>query len=281
MPRSRFHAAKSTPSASSGQEMARHAIWTGTVSFSLVAIPVQVVKAVEPGRISFRTLHRKDFSPLSRRMFCPKENIEVPPEEIIRGYEIGPDRYIVVTDEELESVAPDRSRSIEIIEFVEMSEMDHIYFDRPYYLVPTKGGEKSYRLLVEILARSHKAGLAKLVLHEREYFVAIYSAEGALALIALHYSDEILTAADLAPAPAETDARKKGRVKKIIGGMLADFDPNGFADQRRKKMAALLKKKIKEKTPVTAPAAEVPEGEGPADLIAALEESMRQVKQGR
>ncbi len=281
MPKTRSHAAKATSSASPGQEAARHAIWTGTISFSLVAIPVQVVKAVEPGRVSFRTLHRKDFSPLARRMFCPKEQVPVPPEEIIRGYEIGPDRYIAVTDEELEAVAPERSRTIEIAEFVALPEIDPIYFDLPYYLVPARGGEKSYRLLVEILARSHKAGLAKFVLHEREYFVAIYSAGGALALITLHYNDEILAAADLAPPAAAPDPREKASVKKGIAAMLADFDPSRYADQRRQKIAALLKKKIKEKTPVTAPEAAAPEGEGPADLIAALEESMRQVKQGR
>ena len=280
MPRVRSHSDTSKSSARSGPEAAVHAIWTGTVSFSLVAIPVQVVKAVEPGRVSFRTLHRKDFSPLARKMFCPKEHVPVPPEEMIRGYEIGPERYIVVTDEELEAVAPDRSRSIEIAEFVALPEIDPIYFDHPYYLVPTKGGEKSYRLLVEILARSHKAGLAKFVLHEREYFVAIYSAEGALALITLHYSDEILSAADIAPS-AEIDPQEKARVKQGIAAMLDDFDPSRYADQRRQKIAALLKKKIKEKTPVTAPEVEAPEGEGPADLIAALEESMRQVKQDR
>jgi DNA end-binding protein Ku len=280
MPKTRSHTARSTSSASPGPEAALHAIWTGTVSFSLVAIPVQVIKAVEPGRVSFRTLHRKDFSPLVRRMFCPKEQVPVPPEEMVRGYEIGPDHYIVVTDEELEAVAPERSRSIEITEFVGLPEIDPIYFDHPYYLVPTRGGEKSYRLLVEILARRHKAGLAKFVLHEREYFVAIYSADGALALVTLHYSDEILSAVDIAPS-AEIDPQAKARVKQGIAAMLADFDPSRYADQRREKIAALLKKKIKEKTPVTAPEAAAPEGEGPADLIAALEESMRQVKQGR
>ena len=119
-----------------------HGIWSGTVSFSLVAIPVHLVKAVEPGRVSFRTLHRKDYSPLARRMFCPKEEVLVPPEEIIRGFEIGPDKYIVVTDEELEAVSPERSRTIEISEFIDMSEVDSIYFDHPYYLVPGKGGRK-------------------------------------------------------------------------------------------------------------------------------------------
>ena len=167
--------------------MAVHGIWSGTISFSLVAIPVQLVKAVEPGRVSFHLLHSKDYSPLARRMFCPEEEVMVPPEEIIRGYEIGPDKYILITDEELESVSPERSRTIEIVEFIDMQEVDPIYYDHPYYLVPTKGGEKAYRLLAEVMRRTNKAGLAKFVLHEREYLVAVKSTEGALALITLHY----------------------------------------------------------------------------------------------
>jgi len=281
MPRGRSHADKSKPSADSRQDAPVHAIWSGTVSFSLVAIPVQLVKAVEPGRVSFRTLHRKDYSPLARRMFCPKEEVLVPPEEIIRGYEIGPDKYIVVTDEELESVSPERSRTIEISEFIDLREVDPIYFDHPYYLMPAKGGEKSYRLLVEIMARANKAGLAKFVLHEREYLVAIKSANGALALITLHYSDEILAAADITPKEAASNAQEKNRFNKSIEKMLTDFDPTHYADERREKILALLKKKTKEMTPVLAPEAEVEEGEGPADLIAALEESMRQVKKSR
>ncbi len=281
MPRGRSHADKSKPSADSRQDAPVHAIWSGTVSFSLVAIPVQLVKAVEPGRVSFRTLHRKDYSPLARRMFCPKEEVLVPPEEIIRGYEIGPDKYIVVTDEELESVSPERSRTIEISEFIDLREVDPIYFDHPYYLMPAKGGEKSYRLLVEIMARANKAGLAKFVLHEREYLVAIKSANGALALITLHYSDEILSEADITPKEATSNAQEKNRFKKSIEKMLTDFDPTHYADERREKILALLKKKTKEMTPVLAPEAEVEEGEGPADLIAALEESMRQVKKSR
>ena len=175
---------------------------------------MQLVKAVEPGRVSFRTLHRKDYSPLARRMFCPEEEVPVPPEEIIRGYEIGPDQYIPVTDEELESVSPERSRTIEIVEFIDMQEVDPIYFDHPYYLVPAKGGEKAYRLLVEVMRRTNKAGLAKFVLREREYLVAIKSAEGALALITLHYHDEILADEDLAPPEDRTDPREKSRCQK-------------------------------------------------------------------
>ncbi len=262
-------------------EASGQGIWSGTISFSLVAIPVQLVKAVEPGRVSFRLLHNRDYSPLSRRMFCPKEEKIVPPEEIIRGYEIGPDKYILITDEELESVSPERSRTIEIVEFIDAAEVDSIYYDHPYYLVPTKGGEKAYRLLVEVMRRTGKAGLAKFVLGEREYLVALKSTRGALCLITLHYSEEILSDAEIAPAEGRVEPVEKNRLKKIIAAMTADFDPDKYADERREKLVTILKRKAKEEAPVEAPAVEEGEGESPVDLIAALEESMRKVKEKR
>jgi DNA end-binding protein Ku len=278
MKNSRPHSGTSKPSASLEHETTLHGLWSGTISFSLVAIPVQLVKAVEPGRISFRTLHRKDYSPLTRKMFCPQEGVLVPPEEIIRGYEIGPDKYLLITDEELESVSPERSRTIEIIEFIDLHEVDPIYYDHPYYLIPSKGGEKSYRLLVEVMRQTNKAGLAKFVLHEREYLVAVLSTEGALTMITLHYPEEILADQDLAPPAGVIDAADKTRLKKTIETMLADFNPRKYADRRRGKIMDLLTEKAKAKALVQAPEAEPEEGEGPADLIAALEESMRQVK---
>lgn len=260
--------------------MAVQGIWSGTVSFSLVAIPVQLVKAVETGRVSFRMLHSKDYSPLQRRMFCPEEETIVPPDEIIRGYEIGPGNYILITDEELESVSPERSRTIEIIEFIDMKEVDPIYYDHPYYLVPSKGGEKAYRLLADVMRRTHKAGLAKFVLGEREYLVAIKNMQGMLALITLHYSEEILPDEDITPKEGKIEVGEKSRMKKNIKHMMADFDPGKYADRRRKKIMDLLKK-ITEKALVEAPEVEDEEGEGPPDLIAALEESMRKVKKSR
>jgi len=256
-------------------------IWSGTISFSLVAIPVELLKAVEPGRVSFRMLHSEDFSPLARRMFCPKEDVMVPPEEIIRGYEIAPERYIPITDEELESVSPERSRTIEIVDFIDMKEVDPIYFDHPYYLVPLKGGEKSYRLLAEVMGRTNMAGLAKFVLAEREYLVAVKSTEGALALTTLHYSEDILSADDIAPKEGTTEAEVKSRMKKSIKTMMADFKPGKYADERRERLLDLLKRKAQEKAPVEAPVIEGEEEEGPIDLVAALEDIMRKVKKSR
>ncbi len=261
--------------------MAVQGMWSGTISFSLVAIPVRLVKAIEPGRISFRLLHSKDYSPLARRMYCPEEEAMVPPEEIIRGYEIGPEKYVLMTDEELQSVSPERSRTIEIIEFIDMKEVDPIYYDHPYYLVPSKGGEKAYRLLCEVMRRTNKAGLAKFVLAEREYLVAVTSRDGALALTTLHYSEEILPDGDLLPKKGKMTAEEQSRIKKSIESMIQDFDPGKYVNERRGKLVDLLAKKAKEKAPVEAPAVEEEEGEGPADLVAALEESMRKVKENR
>ncbi len=261
--------------------MAVQGIWSGTISFSLVAIPVRLVKAIEPGRISFRLLHSKDYSPLARRMFCPEEETMVPPDEIVRGFEIVPDRYILMTEEELESVSPERSRTIEILEFIDRKEVDPIYYDHPYYLVPSRGGEKAYRLLVEVMRRTNKAGLAKFVLAEREYLVAVTSRDGALALTTLHYSEEILPEEALSPKKGKTAADEQSRIKKTIEQRIEDFDPGKYANERRKKLINLLAKKAKEKAPVEASVAEEEEGGGPPDLVAALEESMRKVKENR
>lgn len=255
-------------------------MWSGTVSFSLVAIPVRLVNAVEPGRVSFRMLHTRDFSPLQRRMMCPRENRIVPPDEIVRGYEIFPNRYILVTDEELESVSPERSRTVEISEFIDMKEVDPVYYDRPYYLVPLKGGEKAYRLLAEVLGRTDKAGLAKFVMGDREHLVAVKSEKGVLSLITLHYSGEVISDKDIIPEQGKAAPSAQGRMKEIITSMIRDFDPDRYADEHREKVLELLKKKAVHTAPVEAPEAETEEKEsqGAVDLIAALEKSMREVK---
>jgi len=261
--------------------MAVQGIWSGTVSFSLVAIPVRLVKAIEPGRVSFRMLHSSDYSPLKRRMYCPEEGAAVPPQETIRGLEIGPERYVLVTDEELESLTPERSRTIEISEFIDLGNVDPVYYDHPYYLVPSKGGEKAYRLLAEVLRRTKKAGLAKFVLAEREYLVAVTHRDGALALLTLHYSSDIRPDGDISTKDETAGAEEEDRIRSSIDGMTGDFDPEKYADGRRKRIREILEKKAKEQAPVEAPAIAAGEEEGPPDLVAALEESMRRMKEAR
>jgi DNA end-binding protein Ku len=256
-------------------------IWSGTISFSLVAIPVRLVKAVEPGRVSFRMLHNRDYSPLLRRMFCPREETMVSSEEIVRGYEIGPEQYILITDEELESLTPERSRTIEIIQFIEMKEVDPVYLDHPYYLVPSKGGEKAYRLLVEVMDRTQKVGIAKFVLGEREHLVAVRSMEGVLSLITLHYSEDILPYDGIIHDEGRTDPEEENRLRRIIKEMTVPFNPERYSNERRRRITELVDEKITRNAAVEAPAVTAEEGEGPVDLVAALEESMRKIKEGR
>jgi DNA end-binding protein Ku len=283
-------ARKRTPAASpaakgKGQESAKQGIWSGTISFSLVAIPVRLVNAVEPGRVSFRMLHGKDYAPLQRRMYCPAEEKIVPPEEIIRGYELSADKYVTVTDEELESLTPERSRTIEILEFIDLKEVDPLFYDRPYYLVPAKGGEKAYRLLVEVLRKTNKAGLAKFVLAEREHLVAVKSEDGALSLITLHYSGDILPAGELAPKEMTIESEAQRLVQREVKKIISDFAPEKYADLRRKRIVEYLRKKAEATAPVEGPAVEGREergeGPGPPDLVAALREAMRAMKKKR
>lgn len=263
------------------REISSQGIWSGTVSFSLVAIPVRLVKAVEPGRVSFHLLHTRDYSPLERTMFCPEEEKIVPSEEIIRGFEIEPGKHVVVTDKELESVSPDRSRTIEIAEFIDIKEVDPIYYDHPYFLVPLKGGEKSYRLLAESMQRTKKAGLAKFVLDDREYVVLIMSRDGALAASTLHYSDEILSGDAMVPATDKATDDEENIIKKRIKGMMSDFAPERYSNDRRKRLLDMINKKVKKRAEVEAPEVEEEETEGMADLMTALEKSMHKVNKSR
>lgn len=257
-----------------------HGIWSGTVSFSLVAIPVKLVSAVG-GAGGFHLLHTKDHSPLRRRMTCPADGSIVQGADAVRGFEISPGKYVLVSDEELASAAPERSRSIEITEFVGLDEIDPVYYDRPYFLVPEKGGEKSYRLLTEALARTRKAGLARFALHEREYPVLVRSRDGALALETLHYRAEILPEKFGNTGAAASDEAKKAAVVKRINEMTAEFAPEKYGDERRAGLLEMIREKEKGKARVEAPEAGEEPAEEVADLMAALEASMRRTKKSR
>lgn len=257
--------------------MALQGMWSGTISFSLVAIPVQLVKATTSGRISFRLLHATDYAPLTRRMFCPRHGEPVPPDEIVKGYEIAPEHYLTVSDEELESLTPQRSRTIEILEFNPLHDIDPLYFDHPYYLVPRKGGEKAYQLLAEAMEQTGRAGLARFVLADREHLVAVRSSGGVLSLVTLHYHEELL--AEDAAVPDRAAAKDvKERIRTDIAALSAAFEPARYADSRRAKLMEMIERKLREEPPVEAPPATTAEGEGPPDLVAALEDIMRAMR---
>ena len=167
--------------------MADEAVWTGAVNFVLVSIPVELLPAVHEKRVAFRLMHQRDDALLKREMYCPADGSFVHGEHIVNGYEVGPNRYVVVTDDEYQVLEPSRSQTIQIDSFVNFDEIDPVYFDRPYYVVPREGGERSYRLLVEVMQETHKAGLAKFVMHDREHMVALWAQSDVLSLMMLHF----------------------------------------------------------------------------------------------
>ncbi len=260
-------------------------IWSGTVSFGLVAIPVSLVPAVRPPRAAFRLLHDKDNAPLRREMVCPAHNAPVEPKHMVRGFEVEPGRYVTVTDEELRALEPKRSRTIEITDFVDAAAIDPITYDRPYYLLPD-GAEKPYRLLVRALAEERRAGIARFVLYDREHLVALRGMEGLLCLFLLHFHDEIAAADGLA-AKAAAPAKDVKTIEKLIREMSGPFDPRKYPDREAEKLQKLLASKEKKGSVVKAPEIEAEGGEAAGgeeasdNFIAALEGSIARAKSRR
>lgn len=253
-------------------------LWSGTISFGLVSIPVTMVAAVREGRISLHLLD-EDGTPLKRRYYCPKDNREVHPEHILRGYEVAPDQYVVLRDEELESLAPEKSRDIDLRRFVKADDVDPLYFERAYYLLPGRESNKAYRLLAETMEKTGKAGIATFVMREKEYLVAIFAEGGILRAETMRFHDEIRTPEEIGlPEPDDVSARESQHVKKQIEKFAADrFDPRDFLDTHKKRLLELISRKESSQTDVVqseAPGEEEGGGRSLQDLMAALNESL-------
>jgi len=148
-------------------------VWSGSISFGLVNIPVRLFTAVREHRVAFHLLHDQDKARLRRKVVSSTTGREIHPEHIVRGYPVAPDKYVVVSEEELEACAPEKTKAIEITDFVKLSEIDPVYYERPYYILPQKGAARSYRLIVEAMKRSKRVGLGRVVIHEKEYLAAL------------------------------------------------------------------------------------------------------------
>jgi len=263
--------------------MPDESIWTGAVNFVLVSIPVEIVPAVHEDRIVFRLMHGKDGTPLRREMFCPADNVFVAPEQMANGYEVGPNRYVVVTDEEYEALEPRRSQTIAIDAFVNLRDIDPVYFDRPYYLVPRAGGERSYQLLTHVLQETHKAGLAKFVMHGREHLVALWAQGDVLTLMLLYYREQIADQEALRPQEAQPQPERVGALTAVMQGLRGDYNPAHYVDEHRQRVLGFLQEKAQEQGTVAVPEAEHAE-EQPAvaaegqDLVSALEESLARAR---
>lgn len=257
------------------------AIWSGSVSFGLVAVPVAILTAVRPKPGTFHLLHEKDAARLKRRLFCPADKKFISGKEAVRGFEVEDGQHVIVDDDEIRSLAPKRSKTIEIQEFVDAETIDPAYYDRPYYLVPT-GPEKPYRLLAEVLREMKKAGIAQFVMNEREKFCCVESIEGALCLMILRYSEELRSADELVP-DVEPRTKDVDAMLTTIKRMDWKFDPKKLTDEYEERVRKLIGRKKKRHEVVEAPEVEEEEepeaasGEGEereVDLVSALEKSL-------
>jgi DNA end-binding protein Ku len=256
-------------------------IWTGSLSFGLVNIPVALHSAVRDEGVHFRQLHEKDGAPIDTRRYCSKEDVEVDWEEIVSGYEVSKGKWVTLTDEELASVEPRKTRTIDIEEFVDLADVDPIYFDHPYFLVPaeSEGAARAYRLLLEVMADSEKVAIGRFVLRTKEYLVALRVRDGALEATTMLFHDEVRPTTGIAPSKAKKTAPAKKEVDQavaLIEALTRKFDPKRYEDRHRQRLLKIIRDKKKGRTLKLAEPQEAPRPV--PDLMAALQESIAATK---
>jgi DNA end-binding protein Ku len=260
--------------------MAR-AIWSGTISFGLLNVPVKLYSAVSRKTIRFNELRESDGARVRHKRVAEGTDEEVAYEEIVKGYEISPDRYVTLTREELSELDPAKTRSIDIQEFVDIGEIDPIYFENPYYLGPAEGAEKAYSLLSRAMESSGKAAIARFVLRNREHLAAIRAHDGILTMTTMRFADEVVAPDELDDVlPQEQPKVGKKEVdmaEKLIESLASEFDPAAYRDEYREELLSLIEQKAEGKEVVTS-ASEEPEPTKAPDLMAALEESIAAVR---
>jgi DNA end-binding protein Ku len=258
-------------------------IWTGAISFGLVNVPVKLYSAVSSKTVRFHQLHAEDGGRVKQRRVCSVDNEEVPFEEIVKGYELGPDRYVVITPDELESLDPKATRTIDIEDFVSLDEIDPIFFDHPYYLAPNTGAAKPYKLLLEAMRASGKVGIARVVLRQKQYLCALRATDdGVITMSTMNYGDEVVSpeGIDELDAAVEADAsdREVKMAQQLIDSLTSEWEPGKYKDTYREQVLELIERKAAGEEiaiqPSEEPAAPVP------DLMAALEASLAAVKSG-
>jgi DNA end-binding protein Ku len=254
------------------------AIWSGAISFGLVNVPVRMYSAVREHTLHFRYIHEKDSSPIGYSKVCKAEERPVPDDEIVKAFEWEKGEFVPLSDEDFKAAEADDSfKTIEIRDFVDYDQIDPIYFERTYYLVPADGAEKVYSLLVEAMERSGRAAIAKFVMRDRQSLGCLRVREGVIALERMHFADEIVRLDDLAPKSRDVDPRELEMAGSLIDHLAGDFEPEKYDDTYRDALCEIIKSK-REGEAVKAPKVKEPR-EAP-DLMVALEESLRRAKEG-
>ncbi|HEV7591191.1 MAG TPA: Ku protein [Longimicrobium sp.] len=269
--------------------MAR-AIWKGSISFGLVSIPVGLFSAETRDEISFRQLDKRNLAPVGYKKYNKQSGKEVEADDIVKGFEYEDDRYVLISDEDLKRANPEKTQTVDIIDFVDLDDIDPEYFDKPYYLAPLKKNAKAYALLREALKRSGKVGIAKVVIRSREYLGAVIPHNDVLVLEILRYPHEIRGVDDLELPGEELEKmgvtdREVKMAEMLIDGMTADWDPSKYHDSYRDDLMALIHKKIESgQTEVLdeSPAPEVDvEPKGVIDIMSLLKKSVEATSKHR
>jgi DNA end-binding protein Ku len=261
--------------------MAR-AIWSGSISFGLLNVPVKLYSAVARRGISLREIRESDSARIRHRRVAEGTDEEVPYDEIIKAFEISKDRYVPLSKDEMASLDPKKTRAIEVQDFVDLDEIDPIYFDSPYYLGPAEGAERAYSLLAQAMEASGKVAIARFVFRNKEHLAAIRPGDGVLTLTTMRFADEVVPPSELDDVlPSEKPKVPKREVQmaeQLIDSLTSSFDPSAYRDEYREELLAMIERKAAGEQVVVAPEGEEREPTKAPDLMAALEESIAAVQ---
>jgi len=224
--------------------MAR-AIWKGSISFGLVNIPIALYPATRREELKFRLLRKSDLSPVNYKRVAEKDGKEVPWNQIVKGYEYEKGKYVVLKDEDFDRVDLEATQTVDIQDFVDQEEIDPMFFYKPYYLEPQKGGDKAYALLRDALKHSGKVGIAKVVIKTRQHLAGVKPEDGALILELMHFADELADTEKLhLPKKAEVGKRELNMAKSLIDSMSSKWDPAKYKDDYREALMEVIEERV-------------------------------------
>jgi DNA end-binding protein Ku len=255
-------------------------IWTGTISFGLVTVPVKLFSAVSQKTVRFHQLHAADGVRIQQKRVCPADGEEVAYDDLVKGFEIAPDRYVIIEPEELAALQPEKTKTIEIEDFVELTEIDPLFYDHPYYVVPGPGGAKPYRLLLEAMREEGKVAIARVVLRQKEQLVALRPVGDVLAMATMVFSDEIVSTEELDGLPDEkmaTTERELKIARQLVDSLAGPWEPEKYRDTYREAVMDLIERKAEGREIAVQPEVEPRESPAP-DLMGALQASLEQVR---
>ena len=252
-------------------------IWKGSLTFGLVNIPVELKTAVRADHISFRLLHEEDLSPVKYERICVADGEAVPWNEIVKGYEFEKGKFVVMTDEDFKAAAVEQSKTIDILDFVKQEEIDPRYFETPYYLVPSKGGEKAYALLREAVRQTGSVGIGKIIIRQSQHLVGVKVVGEALVLEIMRFANELVDVNEFSFPNAEVVRPQELQMaEQLVNNLAESFDPSKYTDDYRANLMRIIKAKMKGKTAkLEGPQEDTPDS-GVLDLMSKLRASLEE-----